>query len=68
MRIVHLGALHVLVPAHERGGTPVRSHWRGVPSTWPEDAPVTDGNANNPMAPPTNPGESVLWNVGGKAS
>jgi len=56
MRIVHQGRVHTLVRAHVRAGVMVRHHWRD-----------TSGNASDPDAEPTNPGERDSL-PGGKAS
>jgi hypothetical protein len=31
VRIIHRGRLHVHIPAHTRGGIPVKAHWRPMP-------------------------------------
>jgi hypothetical protein len=71
MRIIHQGRHHVLIPTHTRGDVTVQSHWRSVPSTYPDDAPVID--ATHPrlgtpqsFAPPTNAEPVELF--GGKQS
>ena len=56
MRILHQGRVHTLVRGHVRRGAPVRHHWRD-----------TSGNASNPDAPFTNPGERDTL-PGGKVS